>query len=78
MRRWVGHRTFVEEPGTELAKLLHLDVTRATLSDNYQDEEGAEILPEADKSGFVRKGVSRKEPDAEDRGGLPTGDGVHP
>jgi len=56
-----GAPTFAEDIIIELAKLLGIDDTRASLGFNYFDEEGAEMLPAAADFEPVGKGTERKE-----------------
>jgi len=56
-----GFATFADETVTELAKLLGIDETRASLGFNYFDEEGAENLADVAEFEPVGRGAERKE-----------------
>ena len=55
-----GHPPFAEEIVTELAKLLGIDDSRATLGFKYFDEEGAELLSDAADFEPVGQNAGRK------------------
>jgi len=56
-----GPPAMAEDMVIELAKLLGIDDTRASLGFNYFDEEGAEFLPDVAEFEPVGKGAGRKE-----------------
>jgi hypothetical protein len=56
-----GSPTMAEDIVIELAKLLGIDDTRASLGFNYFDEEGAELLPDVAEFEPVGKDTERKE-----------------
>lgn len=57
-----GPPTFAEEVVSELAKLLGLDPARASLGYRYFDEEGADLLEDADAFEPIGKDAQRKAP----------------
>ena len=62
-----GFRLMAEDILVDLGEFLGIDGSRLTLGFNYFDEEGAEMLPDADQFEPVGKGAERKEsaePDA--------------
>jgi len=63
-----GFHLMAEDILTDLGELLGIDASRLILGFNYFDEEGEEILPDADQFEPVGKGAESKEsvdPDAE-------------
>lgn len=68
-----GPPTMAEDIVIELAKLLGIDESRASLGFKYFDEEGEEMLPDASQFLPVGKGVFPKEPPAEDAESSPAG-----
>jgi len=57
-----GFSRMAEQILTDLAELLGIDQSRITLGFNYFDEEGEEMLPDADQFEPVGKGAERKAP----------------
>lgn len=57
-----GFQLMAEQILTDLGELLGIDESRIALGFNYFEEEGEEMLPDADQFEPVGKGAERKEP----------------